>query len=66
VISTEHQRRHHPSTGRPVKLMALVDGWAMVRCPGCIPFVVHKKDWLSWAPYSDGLPIVKSKRKVRL
>lgn len=34
--------------GGPVTYMAAADGYAMVRRPGCMPFVVPIKDWNSW------------------
>lgn len=34
--------------GGRVGLMAIVDGYAMVRRPACIPFVVEEKLWLGW------------------
>ena len=34
--------------GGVVACMAAVDGWAMVRRPRCIPFVVPISDWNSW------------------
>jgi hypothetical protein len=45
-------QRHMPDgykgSGGPVKFMAAVDGYAMVRRPRCIPFVVPVSDWNSW------------------
>lgn len=31
-----------------VLFMAAADGYAMVRQPGCMPFVVPINDWNSW------------------
>ncbi len=33
-----------PGVDREVRVMAVADGWAMVRRPGCAPFAVFCKD----------------------
>lgn len=34
--------------GGVVTFMAAANGWAMIRRPGCIPFVVPIEDWNRW------------------
>jgi hypothetical protein len=43
------------STG-VLRLMALADGYAMVRHPGCLPFVMSQRDW-------EALPIAPAPGK---
>jgi hypothetical protein len=45
--SVKRERRLHPDGGKVV-LLAISDGYAMVRRPGCIPFVVRETEWRSW------------------
>ena len=49
----EGERRRKPyfrirPDGRKVRFMAAADGYAMVRIPACMPFVVPINEWNSW------------------
>jgi hypothetical protein len=38
----------------PVTFIAAAEGYAMIRRPGCAPFVVPVKDWNSWQEVENG------------
>ena len=44
---------HHESEA---KIMAVADGYAMARIPGCMPFVVYLKDVVSRDESRDSEP----------
>lgn len=39
------QRWRHRGHGSEVRVMAVVEGYVMVRHKGCVPFLVHWKDF---------------------
>ena len=45
--------RRHPSDGGEVRCMVAVDGYVMVRRPGCMPFVLALSKWDEWVPVED-------------
>ena len=53
-----HDRLGHNGRGPDPKssritYMAHAKGWVMVRHPGCIPFAITEKDWLSFPIYQQ-------------
>jgi hypothetical protein len=42
-------------SGGEVRLMGVIQGYAMIRRKGCTPFIVHENEWLSW-PKTDKEP----------
>ena len=46
-------RRIRPSDGAVFTFMTSADGYAMVRRPSCMPFVVPVKEWNSWSEEGD-------------
>ena len=42
--SFDGKRWTHKVERRDVRLMAVSDGWAMVRRPGCVPYVCRAKE----------------------
>lgn len=47
----KREARHHPNDLGKVVLMAEADGYAMVRRPGALPFVIASKRYAAWKPY---------------
>lgn len=51
-----------------LRLMAQADGYAMVRRPGCMPFVMSFSDWLKLEMKSSGNNFIESlavERRIR-
>lgn len=45
VASGLEDRNLRADARGPLRFMAVADGYVMVRRPGCVPFVMHERDW---------------------
>lgn len=45
AIMANAEYRCHPGGYGKIKLMAVADGYCMVRKPGCLPYVMSVKEW---------------------
>ena len=52
-MKVKHKARKHPHDGGEVRHMAETQGYVMARRPGCYPFVVGVKEWLSWPVWGE-------------